>query len=499
MASSEAVPFAKTGGLADVVGALAVEFCRLGHDVNLLIPGYRQLLAAASHRKEVARLVVPTVSGMAKVGIHEISAGGESQPAGAGRLRIFAISHDASFDRAGLYQEGGADYPDNLERFSLFCRAVMEWLVFLGEHESWYADILHLHDWQTALCAAYQKTLYQTTSAFKNLRTILTVHNLGYQGLFPGKSFPTTGLPVQYFGPKHLEFYGSVNLLKGGLVFSDALTTVSPTYSREIQTKEFGFGLEGVLEERKGVLHGIVNGIDDSLWNPATDPHLRYHYSVEDLSGKARCKSDLQKEVGLPQQSVPLLSVIARLTSQKGIDLIVALLPELIELDLQLVVLGTGDQMYERTLTEWAERYPKKIAFRQAFDEGLAHRIEAGADLFLMPSRYEPCGLSQLYSLRYGTVPIVRKTGGLADTVCNYAPVAAKAKRSTGFVFVDSSSESLLASIMLALEVYRDKAEWRGIATAGMRQELNWQQSAAKYIQLFHSVSRKEQQPGNLS
>jgi len=498
MVSSEAVPYAKTGGLADVVGALAVEFSRLGHDVILVIPGYRQLATAGSIRKEVVRMGVPTVSGAVDVGIQEILAIKTPSSARMGRLRIFVISHDASFHRSGLYQENGVDYPDNLERFSLFCRAVMEWLVRLAEHESWRTDILHLHDWQTALCAAYLKTLYRTTRAFENARTILTVHNLGYQGLFPGKSFAATGLPVQYFVPKYLEFYGSVNLLKGGLVFSDALTTVSPTYSREIQTKEFGFGLEGVLLERKNVLHGIVNGIDDSLWNPATDPYLRHHYSVEDLAGKTRCKSDLQKEVSLPQRNVPLLAVIARLTSQKGIDLLVALMPELAELDLQLVILGTGDREYEQAFTEWAERYPKKIAFKQAFDEGLAHRIEAGADLFLMPSRYEPCGLSQLYSLRYGTVPIVRKTGGLADTVTNYAPLAAKAKRSTGFVFVDSNPESLLTSILLALEVYRDKAEWRGIATAGMQQELNWQQSAAKYLALFQAVALQGKQPESL-
>ena len=484
LVSSEAVPFAKTGGLADVVGALAVEFAKLGHDVCLIIPGYRHFDAGGHVRTEFARVSVPTESGTVTTLVEQVSF--PQAPVGSsGRLRVFAVRHDPFFDRAELYQEGGRDYPDNLERFALFCRAVLEFLLDLGETEGWICDILHVHDWQAALCPVYLRTLYDKIPRLARTRTVLTLHNLGYQGLFPAPGFRKTGLPAHNFTPQYQEFFGSVNLLKGGILFADVLTTVSPTYSREIQTREYGFGLEGVLASRKDVLHGIVNGIDADTWNPATDLFLPRHYSATDLSGKTSCKRELQRELGLARSAGPLLAVIARLTSQKGIDLILEVLPELMESDFQIAVLGTGDAPLEKKLREFADQTPTRIAFRNAFDERLAHRIEGGADMFLMPSRYEPCGLSQLYSLRYGAVPIVRKTGGLADTVTTYTPISAREGRATGFAFSDSSAESLLTSVLLAQAVFANKPVWLRLVKTGMLQDLSWSRSARKYLDLF--------------
>ena len=487
MVSSEVVPFAKTGGLADVVGALATEFARLGHDVCVLLPAYRQVDALGYQVVDYARLAVPTAQGLVEARIQERT-GPHSHVTGSGRLRVLTVCHDAFFSRSGLYQEAGHDYPDNLERFAFFCRAVMELLVHFGEKDGWQADLLHVHDWQAALCAVYLRTLYQAKSALSNIRSVLTIHNLGYQGLFPAEHFSLTGLPAQLFTPAALEFYGKLNLLKGGLVFADLLTTVSPTYSEEIQTPEYGCGLEGVISGRKDVLQGIVNGIDAEIWNPAKDPHLPTQYSLSDMSGKARSKKGLQRELKLRTDKGPLVGVIARLTGQKGIDLVIDIIPELMELDVQVVILGTGDVKYEQLVRELAERYPGRLAVRNVFDEGLAHRIEAGADMFLMPSRYEPCGLSQLYSLRYGTVPIVRKTGGLADTVVNYTPSAFKGSRVTGFSFTDTSADSLLTCLLLALSIYRKKADWHRIVRAGMEQDLSWARSAEIYLRLFQEL-----------
>ena len=491
MVSSEVVPYAKTGGLADVAGALAVELAKLGHEVCLLFPCYRQVKSLGYPLTEYVRLSVPSSYGPVEVHIVEITPP-SAQWTGAGRLRALAVRHDQSFDRPGLYQEAGEDYPDNCARFVLFCRAVMELLVHLAEVDGWQADLLHLHDWQSALCAVYLRSIYQPLAVLSRVRSVLTIHNLGFQGVFPAGHFALTGLPSQLFTPAGLEFYGSVNLLKGGLIFADALTTVSPTYSREIQTPEFGCGLEGVIRARQHVLHGIVNGIDAETWNPSKDPYLSAPYSLSDMSGKVTCKVALQRELGLHRQKIPLLGVIARLTSQKGIDLVLEVIPELLELRVQMAILGTGETRYEEQVRQWADRYPGRIALRNLFDEGLAHRIEAGADLFIMPSRYEPCGLSQLYSLRYGTVPIVRQTGGLADTVVNYTPRSIKEGRATGFSFTDTNSSSLLTCLLLALSVYRRKTEWQRIVATGMRQDLSWARSAETYARLFDGLIRRD-------
>ncbi len=487
--SSEAVPFAKTGGLADVAGALPLELAKLGHDVILLLPRYRCLSESGRSFRSVCRLRVSTPQGSVDALIEE-----NILPAGHGdcNVRVWTIQHDAFFDRPGLYQDRGIDYPDNLDRFSFFCRATIEVMAHLRTACGWHTHILHLHDWQTALCAVYLNTVAQGRQDVQGVRTVLTLHNVGYQGLFPGAQFTKLGLPVSLFTPAGLEYYGQVNLLKGGIVSADYVTTVSPTYAREILTPEFGFGLEGVLRNRADRLLGILNGIDIDRWNPNTDAYLPANYSAIDRSGKLACKKALQREFQLPESSVPLLGVIARLTSQKGLDLVAAIIPELIEMDLQLVVLGTGEPELEARFTALQARYPHRMGLRIGFDEGLAHRIEGGADMFVMPSRYEPCGLSQLYSLRYGTVPIVRKTGGLADTVVPLAARAGQVGQATGFHVEEDTPDALLAVLRRAEEVYRDRSAWDQLVKAGMSTDASWARSARAYDRLFASLVSRE-------
>ena len=489
MVSSEAVPYAKTGGLADVTGALPLELAKLGHDVILLLPRYRCLSDSGRSFRSVCRIYVPTPHGLVDTLIEE-----DVIPVGErGRqVRVWTIRNEALFDRPGLYQDQGVDYPDNLDRFSFLCRATIKVMAYLRAACRWNTHILHLHDWQTALCAVYLNTIAQDRQdvAASEVRSVLTLHNVGYQGLFPGEQFEHTGLPPSLFNPEALEYYASVNLLKGGIIFADYVTTVSPTYAREILTPEFGFGLEGVLRNREDRLLGILNGIDIGRWNPAIDPYLPANYSVTDRAGKLVCKQSLQREFQLPETSAPLLGMIARLTSQKGLDLMATIIPELMAMDLQLVILGTGEPDIETAFKLLQARYPHRIGLRIGFDEGLAHRIEGGADMFVMPSRYEPCGLSQLYSLRYGTVPVVRKTGGLADTVVPLNPQARQAGRATGFYIEADRADALLAALRNSVTVYRDRPMWERLVEAGMTTDMSWARSAHDYDRLFVSLVR---------
>ena len=484
MAASEAVPYAKTGGLADVVGALSMALAKLGHWVTLLLPGYR--LQSAPKDCRIAEKFVVSVGGTSVVvAIEEqyVTVIGASH-----RVRVLFVCHAPYFDRPGLYQQDHHDYPDNLDRFTLFCRAVVQTLHILVDVQKEKVDILHLHDWQTALCAVYLKALSHEHHSLRSIKTLLTVHNLGYQGIFPGQEFIKTGLPSSLFSLGGLEFYGAVNCLKGGIIFSDAVSTVSPTYAREILTAEYGCGLEGVLASRASGVSGITNGIDEVAWDPRNDVHLPARYHVDDLSGKHVCKRALQQELGLPTLDVPLLAVIGRLTFQKGFDLLLDILPELMALELQLVVLGTGDSHLEQQFLAAEEKYPRMIGLTLGFEEALAHRIEAGSDMLIMPSRYEPCGLSQLYSLRYGTVPLVRRTGGLADTVIPFRPSTVKSGCATGFHFIDPSPDALLSAILLAIHVYDEQEVWRSLVTSGMNADLSWDQSARTYVDLYRRL-----------
>jgi starch synthase len=483
VAASEAIPYAKTGGLADVAGALPQEFAKLGHDVILLLPGYRDVHRSGRTFRPVVSLPVQTPHGLADAVIEEDVILVEEQ-----RMRVWAIKHDPYFDRPGLYQEAGRDYPDNLDRFVFFCRAVLAAMTYLRTEQRWSADLLHLHDWQTALCAVYLKSGDPIGTPASPVKTVLTLHNIGYQGLFPASEFSKTGLASSFFTPQSLEFYGSLNLLKGGMMFSDYLTTVSPTYAKEILTPEGGFGLDGVLRNRQAQFTGILNGIDVGLWNPETDPHLPATYSARNRENKRLCKRALREEFKLPQTTDPLLAVIGRMAPQKGFDLIEAAIPQLMTLAMQLVILGTGDPALEDSFKALQARYPDRIGLRIGFDEGLAHRIEGGADMLVMPSRYEPCGLSQLYSLRYGTIPIVSRTGGLADTVVPFNSRNPNMDRATGFHIEKHTAESLLTAIKEALPVFQGIDIWNRLIENAMTVDVSWSRSAKAYDRLFGSL-----------
>lgn len=486
MAASEAVPYVKTGGLADVAGALPVELAKLGHTVTLIVPRYRGFQTVGRSLRELGTIRVKTAMGAVDATLEEdlIPVTGRGQS-----VRVVAVRYDPYFDRAGLYQGPDGDFSDNLARFAFFSHAIIEVIAFLGSSRDEPISVLHLHDWQTALAAVYLKTTERGRAIVGDVRTLLTLHNVGYQGIFPGPQFSETGLPSDLYTPAGLEFYGSVNLLKGGILFADRVSTVSPTYAKEIMSPDGGFGLEGVLAGRPDGVVGIINGIDIGSWDPETDSHLAATYSRADLSGKVVCKKALQLELGLPNRDVPLIGIIGRLTSQKGFDLLAEIIPELMAEDVQIAILGTGDRILEDRFQAAKERYPQQIGLCLKFHEGRAHRIEAGADMLVMPSRYEPCGLTQLYSLRYGTIPIVRKTGGLADTVIAYRPSTVLAGHATGFQFEGVSADSLLATILLALKVYTDQEEWKAVQQAGMGVDASWKCSAERYVGVYRKLS----------
>lgn len=467
-----------------MAGALPKALARLGHDVRLIMPLYGDVDQRRHPlRPVVTGLSVPTASGPQTVDLLEgtLSSG----------VPVYLVRHDPSFLRPGLYQTPSAeDYPDNPERFGLFCRAVFEACRAID----FQPEVLHANDWQTALLAVYLKTTLSDDPFFQRTATIFTIHNLGYQGLFAPDALPQLMLPPELFTPAGLEFYGKGNLLKGGLLFADLLTTVSPRYSQEIQTTDQGAGLDGVLRMRKDDLFGVLNGIDPEEWNPAGDPHIAANYTVDDLSGKARCKADLQRRLKLPvRATVPILAIISRMAGQKGLDLLYDALGTVMTLNLQLVLLGSGDKALEAVFREAAAGHPTKLAARIGFDVVLSHQIEAGADLFLMPSRYEPCGLNQMYSLAYGTIPVVRATGGLDDTVTQFDPVTGEG---TGFKFEEPTPTALLQALWQALALYRDKTLWRQLMTNAMAADFTWARSARAYELLYRrAVDKKRGQP----
>ncbi len=471
-AASEVAPYARTGGLGDVAGALPKALHRLGHDIRLIMPLYRSVDAKRHRLSEVASRLKVHAASSQEVDLLE------------GRLTsgapVYFVRHDPSFDRDGLYQApGGEDYPDNPERFGLFCLAALE----ICRTLSFQPEVLHAHDWQTALLPVYLKTVLRGDPFFQRTATVFTIHNLGYQGLFPSDALPRLGLPRDLFTMAGLEFYGKGNLLKGGLLFADLLTTVSRRYSQEIQTPELGHGLDGVLRERRNDLVGILNGIDPGEWNPAIDPHIAAHYTAADLSGKARCKANLQHRLRLPVRSdVPLLGAISRLAWQKGLDLLRDILDTLMTLDLQLVLLGSGEKALEASFLLAASQHPSKLSVKIGFDTPLSHQIEAGADLFLMPSRYEPCGLNQMYSLAYGTIPVVRATGGLDDTIVQFDP---ETGTGNGFRFEEATTGAFLQAVRQAVALFPEKAQWHRLVANAMAADFTWDRSAEEYEQVY--------------
>ncbi len=474
--ASEVEPFAKTGGLADVTGALPKALEALGHDVRVIMPKYRAVERAAggSLKTVIPRLDVPVGSKTVEGAILQ-GRTGKAVP-------VYFLAQDQYYDRPTLYTTPEGDYPDNCERFVFFCRGVMEALPQLD----WQPQIIHAHDWQTGLVPVYCETLYRDAAAYRDVATVFTIHNLAYQGLFWHYDLPMTGLGWDLFTPAGIEFYGKMNLLKGGLVFADLLTTVSPTYAKEIQTPDYGEGLDGVLRERGSDLLGILNGIDYEAWNPAADADIAKRYGPDDLDGKAICKAALREEMGVadPGRRAPLVGVVSRLADQKGLDLVAAAVPIIAEAGGQFVLLGAGDERYEREFAQLARRYRTKVAVKIGFNPGLARRIYAGADMFLMPSRYEPCGLGQLIALRYGTIPIVRRTGGLADTIRD-------GDGGTGFVFDALEPEACWGAVRRAFAAYEQPTAWQRLVKNAMAGDYSWEASAETYVSGYRRAVKK--------
>ncbi len=476
-AASEAVPFAKTGGLADVAGSLPPALAALGHDVRLVMPRYRSVDARRFGLKQIASFFVPLGSWQERCEILEGKLGKN--------VTVYFINKNVYFDRPELYQTRQGDFPDNAERFTFFSRAVLE----LCKALDFVPDIVHCHDWQTGLVCFFLKTFYRGGAPFQRSRSVFTVHNVGYQGNFWHWDMRFIGDVWEHYTPEGLEFWDKISFLKAGIVYSDIITTVSRTYSREIQTTEYGYGLEGVFAKRSADLFGIVNGIDYAEWDPATDESIAKKYSAARPAGKADCKRDLLKKTGLPAADSPLIGMVARLVDQKGLDILSEALPDIMALGLQLVILGAGEEKYQRLLAQAAADHPGRMRVILKYDDLLARAIYAGADMFLMPSRYEPCGLGQLIALRYGTIPVVRKTGGLSDTVENYN---SRTGRGTGFLFKDYSAKALTACLKQALTVYQDTKKWKQLMRSCMEQDFSWDRSAAEYEKVYRKALKKK-------
>jgi starch synthase len=453
--ASEVVPFAKTGGLADVAGALPLELELLNQEVIIIMPRYK----AISENKFRIQRLKPDVS---------YSVIGKN-------LKVYFIEKGTYFNRDGLYTDKKGDYPDNLDRFSYYSKRALDLL----KEINFTADIIHCHDWQASLIPIYLKTLYKDKPFYKNTKTILTIHNIGYQGIFAKEEFPKLGLDWSLFNIEGLEFYGKINILKGGIEFCDLINTVSPTYAQEIQTKEFGFGLEGVLNKRRESVFGVLNGLDYSIWNPETDKFIMENYSLKNIEDKYKNKEELQRICRLPvKKDVPVFGIVSRLAEQKGFDILTEAIAKICKMNLELVILGTGDLKYHVILEKIVKKYSQVISLHLKFDDPLAHKIYAGSDIFLMPSKYEPCGLGQMISMSYGTIPLVFKTGGLADTV----------REDNGFVFDKYTKEDLTQTIKQAIKAFQDKKGWLTLIQKAMQNNFSWRESAKKYLALYEKA-----------
>ncbi|MEW6729863.1 MAG: glycogen synthase GlgA [Acidobacteriota bacterium] len=469
LAASEVVPYAKTGGLADVAGALPKALAQLGHDIAVIMPYYRTIKIG---ERIIDDLDVPFLGTLKRSSVRfERSA----------NVPIYFIEQDDYYGRDQFYGER-----DDIERFAYFSRATLELIRRLGRAP----DVIHCNDWMTGLIPVYLRTNYATDPYYTQTATILTIHNLAFQGMFDANALSLFGLdPGLYYGPRGLEFSGSASTLKGGILYADAITTVSRRYAEEIQTPDYGFGMNALLSERRYSLIGILNGIDIDEWNPVTDPHIPARYSIDDLSGKRICKQELLKRYLLPEDlDRPLIGVISRMTDQKGFDLIMQIIDRILETPANFVLLGSGADVYERYFQAVRDSRPDRVGVYFGFNNALAHQIEAGCDIFLMPSYYEPCGLNQMYSLRYGTVPIVRATGGLDDTVENFDRAR---RQGNGFKFYDYRADQLLERIYEALIAYADQEVWRQLVINGMKQDFSWENSARKYADVYRAVRRQ--------
>jgi starch synthase len=471
--SSEGLPYSKTGGLADVVEALPKALVEMGHEAAVLLPRYRG-------NKIVSTLISSVTVALGDMRRFPGIAEGKSVDG----VRYFFADDPDFFDRAGLYGDKSGDYPDNAERFAEFSRVAIEFT-----KRVWLPDVIHCHDWQSALVPVFLRTQHRKDPVVRSLPVVFTIHNLGYPGLFPQTAMQQIGLPPQLFTMDALEYYGKVNFLKGGLIFADYISTVSRRYAKEIQTPEYGAGLEGVIRNRADRLVGILNGVDYAIWSPEADKLIAQNYSVHNLGGKIACKKDLLDVFRLPMENLerPVIGMVSRFADQKGFDLIAEVAADLMKENLAIVALGTGAPEYEKLFQTLAEKNSGRVGVKIGFDNVLAHKIEAGSDMFLMPSRYEPCGLNQIYSLRYGTVPIVRATGGLDDTIQNFDP---ETQQGTGFKFSAYDGGALLACVRTALKTYRDPKAWHAVQANGMAKDFSWTASAAAYVTLYEAARR---------
>ncbi|MEJ2609060.1 MAG: glycogen synthase GlgA [Candidatus Thiodiazotropha sp.] len=473
-ASSEVTPLIKTGGLADVAGSLPVALNHLNQDCRLIVPGYPDVIAKADNLKSVAQLQFPNSQARLLQGT-----------SGPHKVPLYVVDSPYWFDRPGnpYLSPEGENWPDNAERFLCFCHAVVA--VALGRARlQWKPDIVHTHDWQTGLVAPLMKQEKERPA------TLFTIHNLAYQGIFDHATFKRLKLDESLWTLHALEFYGQLSFIKGGIALSDRINTVSPSYAKEVKTAEFGYGLEDLLIHRESHFSGILNGIDYHEWDPQSDPYIDTHYSSDTFFNKRQNKLALQREFGLPEdEQIQLFGYIGRLVDQKGVDLILQILPGIMDAGAQLVILGSGDRVLQHALEKISNRYHNRVGVTIGYNEGLSHRIEAGCDCFLMPSRFEPCGLNQMYSLRYGTVPIVRRTGGLADSVTDITPATLANGTATGFVFENADADSLWGAVEHAINFYhRSGGDWEILARTGMQQDLSWEASAQHYLELYQST-----------
>ena len=478
LASSEVFPFSKTGGLADMVGALARALAKTGHEARVVTPLYRGIREKFPQMRPVDwyfHLPLGMKYMEAQLWELEVTRG----------LKIYFIEQPAYFNRAGIYQENNFSYADNAERYIFFSKCV----VHLARYLAWRPDVVHVHDWQVALVPALM--LQQKNEGWGNPpSTCLTIHNLAYQGVFPESAFALTNLPESFFNPQGAEYFGLLNCLKAGIAYADFITTVSPRYAREITTEEYGCGLDGRLRQRQNDLTGILNGVDYHEWNTTKNPHLPKAYSVGRMAGKKFNKLELQRHFALPvDENIPLFGTISRLAEQKGVDIQLGALAEMLNTKMQFVLLGSGSPEYERGYRDLARHFPSKVSVRFGYDETLAHRIEAGCDFFLMPSRFEPCGLNQMYSLRYGTIPIVRATGGLDDSVIDWTqnPMLA-----TGIKFSEYNSRALAKAIRKALVLYRQPKLFNACRRNAMNADFSWEQTVHQYLKIYQNHQRDQ-------
>ncbi len=476
MITPEVTPFAQTGGLGEVLSSLPAALVSLGAEVDVLMPKYRRITQERFDiEKTNLRVEVDLNANTVSAGFWRLR--------NSGGPRVFFLECDEYYDRDDLYGDEDGDYKDNAERFVFLARSAIEMALV----EDIHYDVFHSHDWQSALAPVYIRTLYAGLPLLAKSASVMTIHNLGYQGIFWHWDMPLIGVGWEYFNPRFMEFHGHVSLLKSGIVFADKVNTVSRGYCEEILTPEFGFGLEGVLQEKGSDLKGILNGVDYEIWDPHKDPMIAAGYSPGDLSGKAACKAELQVRAGLPTEpKTPLIAMVSRLSSQKGIDLVEAVIPALAAQGVQFVLLGTGEDRYQYSFRKLAQDYSENTGIFLSYDYELAHKIFAGADMVLVPSRYEPCGLNQMYAMKYGAIPIVRATGGLRDTVDQFDP---DRETGAGFKFDDPEPSALKETILKALDLYRtNPVAWQNLMVRAMKQDFSWERSAREYLRLYEQA-----------